>query len=154
MFEKILVPLDGSQVGEAALPYVTDLVQKLVPCGKVEVVLLQVVSGLTHYVLVGEVSAQVPYSPKEMEQIVKSAKAYLEKVGKTIAAKGATVTARVETGPAAQEIIRVADETKADMIAMSTHGRSGLSRWALGSVTDKVLREGNRPVFTVRAPLG
>ena len=44
------------------------------------------------------------------------------------------------------------DEIKADLIAMSTHGRSGISRWAFGSVTDKVLRGGNKPVLIVRAP--
>ena len=51
----------------------------------------------------------------------------------------------------AEEIIKAADEMDADFIAMSTHGRSGLSRLALGSVTERVLRGGNRPILTVRA---
>ncbi len=50
-------------------------------------------------------------------------------------------------------IIKAAEETKAGLVAMSTHGRSGISRWALGSVTDKVLRHGgNIPILTVKAP--
>ena len=57
-----------------------------------------------------------------------------------------------KVGEAADEIVKAADEINADIIAMSTHGRSGLSRWAFGSVTDKVLRGGNKPVLVVRAP--
>jgi nucleotide-binding universal stress UspA family protein len=57
----------------------------------------------------------------------------------------------VTVGHAADEIIKVAQDIKADLIAMSTHGRSGLGRWALGSITDKVLRESPVPVLTVRA---
>ena len=51
----------------------------------------------------------------------------------------------------AEEIIKAADEINADFVAMSTHGRSGLIRWAFGSVADKVLRGGNRSVILVRA---
>ncbi len=54
-------------------------------------------------------------------------------------------------GRAADEIIKAADEIDADLIAMSTHGRSGLSRWAFGSVTDRVLRAGSMPILMVRA---
>ena len=54
-------------------------------------------------------------------------------------------------GSAAEEIIKAADEINADLIAMSTHGRSGLSRWAFGSVTDRVMRGGNVPILVVRA---
>ena len=59
---------------------------------------------------------------------------------------------RVGRGEAATEIHRIADEIGADIVAMSTHGRSGLSRWAFGSVTDRVLRGGKTAVLTVRAP--
>ena len=54
-------------------------------------------------------------------------------------------------GRTAEEIINLADATKADLVAMSTHGRSGLSQWAFGSVTAKVLRGGHTPVLMVRA---
>ena len=59
---------------------------------------------------------------------------------------------KVGIGSAAEEIIKAADEINADWIAMSTHGRSGISRWAFGSVTDRVLRAENKPVLMVRAP--
>lgn len=152
MYERILVPLDGSKVGEAALPYVEELVSKLVPGTKVEVTLLQVVSSLAHYVIAGEASASIPYTEKEMEQIKKKAIDYLDKVGEGLRSKGAIVRTKVETGNAAKGINKVADETNADLIAMSTHGRSGFSRLALGSVTDKVLRGGDIPVLVVRVP--
>jgi len=151
MGEKILIPLDGSRIGEAALPYVEELVSKLSPRVKVEVTLLQVVSLLTHYVVAGEAVAPITYTEKEMEQIQQEARDYLNTVGEGISKK-VGVKIKVEVGNAAEEIIKAADEINVDLIAMSTHGRHGISRWAFGSVTDKVLRGGHKPVLLVRAP--
>jgi len=153
MHERILVPLDGSEVGEAALPRVEALVSRLAPQVQVEVTLLQVITSLSHYVIAGDTSAQIPYTPREIEQIKKKTTDYLDKAGETLRSKGINVKTRAETGKAAEEILRVADEIKADLIAMSTHGRSGLSRWAFGSVTDKILRVSNLPILVVRAPI-
>ena len=68
--------------------------------------------------------------------------------------KAVTVKTIVVTGNAADEIIKAADDTGADLIAMSTHGRSGLRRLAFGSVTNKVLVRSHIPVLTIRAPEG
>ena len=68
--------------------------------------------------------------------------------------QGITVNILVNTGDAAEEILKTANEIGADMIAMSTHGRSGLSRFAHGSVTDKVLRRAVIPVLVVRTSVG
>ncbi|MBA7690869.1 hypothetical protein ES703_99401 [subsurface metagenome] len=152
MGEKILIPLDGSKIGEAALPYVEELVSKLSPRVKVEVTLLQVVSLLTHYVVAGEAVAPITYTEKEMEQIQQEARDYLNTVGEGVRSKRVSVKIRVGIGNAAEEIIKAADEINVDLIAMSTHGRHGISRWAFGSVTDKVLRGGHKPVLLVRAP--
>ena len=149
---KILIPLDGSTIGEAALPYVEELVSKLSPRVKVEITLLQVVSLLTHYVVAGEAVAPISYTEKETEQIQQEARDYLNKVGEGIRSKKVSVKIRVGIGSAAEEIIKAADEISVDLIAMSTHGRHGISRWAFGSVTDKVLRGGHKPVLLVRAP--
>ena len=155
MFERILVPLDGSKVGETALPLVEELMSKLAPGVKVEVTLLQVVSPLSHYVVGGETTAEVVYTDEEVEQIKGQAMAYLERAGEGLRSKGAIVQCKVGVGRAADVIIKeVTDEIGADLVAMSTHGRSGLSRWALGSVTDKVLRSGKVPVLVVRASAG
>ena len=152
MEQRILMPLDGSKVGEAALPLVENLVSKLLPGTKVEITLLQVVSSLTHYIITGEIGVKVPYTEEEMEQIKKKAMDYLEKTGEGLKSEGATVKIEVRIGSPADEIIRVANEINANLIAMSTHGRSGISRWAFGSITDRVLRAATQPIFMVRAP--
>ena len=59
---------------------------------------------------------------------------------------------RVGVGKAAEEIIKATDETNSDLVAMATHGRSGFTRWAFGSVTDRVLRGGRSPILMVRVP--
>jgi len=149
---KILIPLDGSKIGEAALPYVKELLSALSPRVKLEFILFQVVSFLTHYVAAGELMTPISYTEKEMEQIKQEARDYLNKIGEGIRSEKISVEIRVGVGNAAEEIIKVADEIDVDLIAMSTHGRSGISRWAFGSVTDHVLRGGHKPVLVVRAP--
>ncbi len=152
MFDRILVPLDGSKVGESALPSVKALVTKLVLGHKIEVVLIQVVSSLMHYVIAGEASAQIPYTPHELDMIEKDARGYLGRVADELTKLGATVQVRVATGNPAEAIIKAAEDTKSDLIAMSTHGRSGLRKWAFGSVAEKVLQSANIPVLMVRNP--
>ncbi len=158
MNEKILVPLDGSKVGEAALPVVEEIVSKLAPEIKAEVTLFRVISSLAHWVVVGgggdamgEVGARVSYTDKELELIKQKAMDYLDKAGEGLRSKGVIVKTKVGTGKAADEIIKAADEINVDFIAMSTHGRSGISRWALGSITERVLRGGSKPLLTVTA---
>ena len=152
MYERILVPLDGSKMGETALPYVEELVTMLGPKPKIHVTLLQVVSSTTYYVVAVEASVPVPYTEGELEVIKKKAKAYLKETGEGLKARGAIVKTMVTTGKAAEEIIKATDEIKASLVAMSTHGRSGLSRLAFGSVTTKILNEGSVPVLMIRAP--
>jgi len=152
MFERILVPLDGSKIGEAALDHVERLISKIAPSVKTEVVLFQVLTSLSHYVIAGEASVQVPYTDKEIMYITKKAKEYLNKAGECLKSKGISIKTKVATGKAEVEIVKAADELKVDLIAMSTHGRSGLSRLTFGSITAKVLRTTNVPVLVVRAP--
>jgi nucleotide-binding universal stress UspA family protein len=156
MYEKILVPLDGSTIGEAALPYVEELLNSFTPEKRVEVTLIRVVTDVTHLIVatggLGE-TLSVPYTEAELEQLKKQAMAYLNKVGKSLKKnKGVVVKPMVRIGTnAADEILKASDEIKADLIAISTHGRSGFSRWAFGSIADKILRGGNTPVLMVRA---
>ena len=152
MYERILVPLDGSKVGEAALPYIQELIGRFRPDVKVEVTLLQVVSSLTYYVVAGEAGVPVPYTEAELAELKKRALDYLDNVGESLEGKGVIVKTMVGAGNAAEGIIKAAEEIKANLVAMSTHGRSGIKRWAFGSVTDKVLRAGVVPILIVRAP--
>lgn len=75
-----------------------------------------------------------------------------EKVSGELAETKATIRSEVRTGQAAQEIIRFADETKTRLLAISTHGHSGIRRWISGSVAYKVLQAGHTPLLLVRAP--
>jgi len=154
MFSRVLVPLDGSKVGEAAIPVIEQLVDKLAPGTKVEVILIGVITMLRHWVVVGEASAPVSYTEEELKRIKERVTDNLNKAGEPLRKKGVSVSTTVSSGNAADEIIKAAEENKVDLIAMSTHGRSGLRRLAFGSVTDKVLRHSRVPVLTVRAPEG
>jgi nucleotide-binding universal stress UspA family protein len=151
MYERILVPVDGSPTGEAAIAYVEDLALKLEPKTRVEIILLQVITDLTYDYLTEKVAAQLPYNETDLKKIRQASQNYLDKLGKSLKDKGFNVTTLVSEGHAAEEIQKAAQKTKADLIAMSTHGRSGVTRWALGSVTDKVLQDSSIPILTVRA---
>lgn len=155
MSERILIPLDGSPLGESALRYVEELLGRLASGKKSEVQLLHVISTLSHAVNLSAATGPVTmlYSDDELAQMKRDSEAYLEKSGAGLVAKGIKVSTRVMTEfDAAAAILRAETEFGADLVAMSTHGRSGISRWALGSVSDKVLRGGNVPVLMVRAP--
>ena len=154
MFKHILVPLDCSKVGEAALPVIDQLCENLGPGIKVEITLLGIMTILRHWVVVGEASAPVSYTEDELNLIKQRVMNYLDKTTQSVECKGVTINTMVRMGNAAEEIHRVAEEIHADLIAMSTHGRSGLRRLAFGSITDKVLRETRIPVLMVRAPKG
>jgi len=147
ILKKIIVPLDGSPASEAVIPYVGELADKL----KAEVILFQAMAHLYHLTTTGKVIIQVPYTEKETEQLKANTMLYLEKAGERLKAKGIPMRAEVTVGDPAEEIINLADKTGADLVAMSTHGRSGIARWALGSVADKVLHAGNTPLLLVRA---
>ena len=153
MTEKILIPLDGSTLGEAALRYVEERTSKLMLAKKTEVILFQVITSLTNTIATGESAVEIPYTESELEQTKNMAMDYLNEAGKNLKSNGVVVKCKVALGTSsADEIIKAEEEVGADLVAMSTHGRHGLSRWAFGSVTDKVLREGKVPVLMVRMP--
>lgn len=150
MYEKILVPLDGSKVAEAAITNVEDLAVRMAPTTKVKVTLLQVISNITYNVLTMEELAQIPYSEDELKQIKAKSTKYLKKIADSLKSKGIDVKTMVRVGQAPEEIIGAARETGANVIAMSTHGYSGIKRWALGSVADRVLHISEIPVLLIR----
>ena len=148
ILQEALIPLDGSKESEAVIPYVEELASKL----QAKVVLFQAVALAYHVYTSGDTAAQVPYTEEEMEPLKANAKVYLEKVESELKSKGIITGIEVRVGDAAEQIIKVADEINADLVAMSTHGGSGLSRWVFGSVADKVLHSGNTPLLLVRTP--
>ena len=150
MIKKTLVPLDGSKESETVIPYVEELASKL----KAEVVLLHVTAPAYPIYIMPAEPVQIPFSEEELQLVKSKAKVYLEEVGSALKGKGIKTEYEVGFGSAADEIIKFAEEIDADLVAISTHGRSGISRWAFGSTADKVLHAGNTPVLLVRALRG
>lgn len=148
MFQRILVPLDGSELAERALLCAKELAVQL----GASLTLLRVVNSL-------ELAAAQPFSgylPAEVydaafEDARRAAREYLETIGNRLAAEGLKVDWVMRTGDPAGEIVEHGLEGHADLVVMSTHGRSGLGRWVYGSVADRVLRGGTIPVLLVRA---
>lgn len=147
-FNRILLPLDGSKNGEAALPYV----EGLAIAAKAEIILLHVVTPPYDIVLAeGYTSHLSRISEEYIEHASAAAKNYLDAVKERLMKLKIAVRCEVDTGSPAERINGYAKENDIDLIAMSTHGRSGVSRWLLGSVADKVLHTTDRPVLLVRA---
>jgi nucleotide-binding universal stress UspA family protein len=144
--ETVLVPLDGSRLAEAALVSAVDLVK--------------VSTGATLLLVrAAEASTLLPGTDPTDAQVVvvREAEAYLEAVAARLAEQGVTrVKTSVWYGPPAPAIVEAAEVAKADLIVMSTHGRSGLGRLIVGSVAESVVRGTRRPILLVRdtgAPL-
>ena len=143
MYKRMLVPLDGSQLAEVVLGYAREIAARL----DMDVVLFHVSNPKE-----GELT---PMHRAYMEQATDMVRQRLEdgRQGATLSAVGSKVEVRWEaaTGQPAEEILDYADRHDVDFIMMATHGRSGITRWALGSVADKVLRASPVPVWLVRA---
>ena len=152
MLDKILVPLDGSQLAECVFPYVVKIATD---CSVKEVVLLSVCD---QPIISSDYPANMPntwvqhvkqlteYSHMQCSLYVKDAEKKLNGLGVS--------NIRIETrlGEAAKEIADCASQNEIDLIIMASHGRSGPSRWAYGSVSDKVFRSTCVPILMIRGP--
>jgi len=127
MYEKILVPLDGSELAERALPYVEELAKKL----KSQVILL---------------TACMPDECME-----RPLTAYLEKMAEKFRSSKIKVRPIVVQGDAANVILDFAQKNSIGLITISSHGSSGISRWAFGSIVNKVLQKSHIPVLLIRS---
>jgi nucleotide-binding universal stress UspA family protein len=138
MYKSILVPLDGSALAEAILPEI----EKVARCMQARIILLRVCRA---HVFPGRDST------KAEVEVVRRAEGYLTAIRDRLAAEGFEVEALVRYGAVAEEILAHSSRKEIDLIAMCTHGRSGLGRWALGSVAEKIVRRSDKPVLLVRA---
>ncbi|MGB7951616.1 MAG: universal stress protein [Candidatus Binatia bacterium] len=145
--KKVVVPLDGSPMAETVLPYAVDLAQRL----GLAIELARVYDvPLTSYT--GVDAPYIPNQSKLRDRVREEAGAYLEAKVNQLHADGVDkVSSVLLVGSGADEIIDLAHSTPDNLIAMCTHGRSGVRRWALGSVTEKVVRHSGDPVLIVRA---
>jgi nucleotide-binding universal stress UspA family protein len=138
MFKRILVPLDGSSLAEAILPQVQELARTL----GAELFLVRAVAA---HVFPG-------VDPTEQEvDVVQKAEAYVAEVAGRLRDAGIPIHTAVRYGEPAEEILGHIGENAVDLVAMSTHGRSGLSRLVLGSVAEQVVRHATVPVLLMRA---
>ena len=142
LYQRILVPLDGSSVAEAVLPQV----QMLAECSGAEVVLLSVVSTPSYDYFIPDAAMAITLHEGQQTQ----SKLYLERISAELKAQGFNVRAELCVGNVAESILDYAESVKADLIAMSTHGRNGIGRFLLGSVAEKVIRAAKVPVLLVR----
>jgi nucleotide-binding universal stress UspA family protein len=139
----IVVPLDGSELAETVLPLVVELSQKL----NLEVRMLyvlplasQIYVGTTYY-----------WYPADLLDVARdAAKSYLKGVAERLQRDGLTAHMDVIEGEASSQIVDYVQRTPDCIVALSTHGRSGIGRWLIGSVADKVIRSSGRPVLVLR----
>lgn len=165
MYKKILVPLDGSKLAECALLHAEALAKG---CDTEEMILVSVTERVQGYGA-GEGSSEPlvlsgggwlgsiqpplqPLVPKEFGKKEKQAQRYLDRIANELEAKGIKVNTEVLLGNPAEEIIKFIERSDTDVIVMSSHGRSGISRWTHGSVADRVFRHSPVPVLMVKAP--
>lgn len=140
--ERVMLPLDGSELAEQAIPYVEALARAL----SLEVLLVRVVDieypvyAYSAYTQLGRIT----------DDRIKEAAVYLEGLYRDLKSKGLTVRTRVLRGSPAQALLNLAHRTPNDLIAMTTHGRSGLSRWLTGSVANALIRASDDPVLVIR----
>jgi len=143
MYERVLVPLDGSEIAEAILPFA----EKLAGPVDAEAMLVRVVEPLSagEAFAAGGVVAPDTLFLRQLE-----AKEYLARVERRLANKGIRVKTDLRNGAPAAEIVAAATSWGADLIAMATHGRGGLGRLLFGSVAEAVLRAAPVPVLMIR----
>ncbi len=146
----ILVPLDGSGLAELVLPHVVALAKQ--PNARTTEVTLLTTCELVvpRFPSPESVASWGEIAAKDMMKSKNSAKKYLARIEKRLNDSGVKVSSQVLDGQPADEIIRYATKKAFSLIAMTTHGRSGLSRWAYGSVAEKVLLAASSPILLVR----
>jgi nucleotide-binding universal stress UspA family protein len=143
MVTLILVPLDGSKRAEVILPHVEEWAQRF----EAEVALLCVIEPSTPMTSPGGTLQDVA----AVEAEVTKAETYLGAIQGEFQAKGIACRHYAEYGPIVETIINVSDRVGADLIAMASHGRSGLARVFYGSVAAGVLQRVDRPLLLIRS---
>ena len=148
MYHCILVPLDGSKRAEAILPHVEELALRF----RAKLVFLQVVEPPAILA-----DSEVPYLEglegfqEEMKRLTREAELYLRTISGQFREEGIQSKLHVSHGPVVDGILNAAESEEADLIALASHGRTGLSRIFYGSVAVGVLHRADRPLLIVRS---
>jgi nucleotide-binding universal stress UspA family protein len=145
VFNRILLPLDGSETSEQALPYGLEMAKKL----KSQLTLLSVVEpGQRVHTIGGQ--DYIQFSEQYVKVMKKELAVYLDRTVKYFDQNDVRVSSELRTGNAAEEIIRLSKTGKMQLVMMTSHGKSGLRKWVFGSVSNKVLHSGRTPLLLLR----
>lgn len=145
MYKKILVPLDGSKRAEQIIPHV----KSLATCTGAEIILLQVV--LPDSVVIDLHGTPPAINAEIMELRTIEADGYLEDLVKNLHLEGFDARKIIEVGAIVETIITIAEQANVSLIAMASHGRTGLARVFYGSVAAGVLNRIDHPLLLIRA---
>ena len=140
IYRRILLPLDGSPLAEQAMPHAIAQAERF----QGELILLKVLPPLP------ERSMSSPGRRQAEDLSAQLAREYLEGVAAGIRDQGIAVQVVTVEGQAHPQIVQFAEENEVDLIVMSTRGQSGLSRWLMGSVADRIVRGATVPVLLIR----
>jgi nucleotide-binding universal stress UspA family protein len=147
LYQRILVPLDGSQRAEAIMPHVTELARRY----DATVILMRVVVPVVQPTLTYGGLPTYTLSGNEMAASAEAAHTYLADWQARLSHKGIEVKTIVTSGPVVAMILQAAERENADLIAMSSHGRTGLPRVFYGSVAAGVLHQTEHPLLLIRS---
>ena len=145
MYETILVPLDGSKRAQRILPYVEELALN----HSSTVILMQVIEPTLNGPDIYHGGVYIDY--EFAGKLALEAKTYLLSLVRKMREKGIAAKSVVDFGPVVRTILDVAEREKADLIAMASHGRTGVARVFYGSVAAGVLQQADRPLLLIRA---
>jgi len=143
MYRKILVPLDGSKVAESVLPHAKALAYS----EGAELILLTVGANPT----MDFAFSDPGLAQEAIEEQEERSKKYIVGIENELKAAGFKTSTQLRIGSVADVILGVAEELEVDVIAMSTHGRTGPARWLLGSIAERVVHSSKMPVLLIRA---
>jgi nucleotide-binding universal stress UspA family protein len=183
MYNRVVVPLDGSDLAEVALPHLQEIAKG---CSIPQILLVSVtekVGGRVTNIAAGGTTpteeghmapptgpyplgstysgllyaadpSNLSYVPTGLGKMASTAVKYLTKIAARLEKDGLQASAVVLVGNPAEEIVRYAKEKKADLIVMASRGKSGFNRWDMGNVADKVIRATDIPVVLVKPKAG
>lgn len=143
MYRRILVPLDGSKVAEGVLPHAKSLAYS----EGAELILLTVAANPA----LDFAFSDPGLAQSAVEDQEERSKKYISEIENDLKAAGFRTSTLLRVGSVAEVILEVAEELQVDVIAMSTHGRTGPARWLLGSIAERVVHNSKVPVLLIRA---
>jgi nucleotide-binding universal stress UspA family protein len=147
MYKKILVPLDGSKRAEAIFPHVEELAN----CFGAKIIFLEVIEPLKVYATSHGFMPQLELERNKKEILIPKIEAYLANLEGNFREKKIAAQSFIEEGAVVSMIIKVAERESVDLIAMASHGRTGLSHVFYGSIAAGVLHRIDRPLLLIRA---